>query len=60
MTNWWKTPRTGITAPDTGVVLGIIDVVVFVSFSVWLLVAARHQNTAALFNPCLQSAIRPG
>jgi amino acid transporter len=44
---------------NTGVVLGIIEVVVFVSLSVWLLVAARDQNTAALFNPAssLQSGL---
>src|SRR6266446_2086405 len=36
---------------DTSVVLGVIEIVVFVVLSLWLIVTAGSGNTAAAFNP---------
>ncbi len=43
---------------DTGVVLGIIEITVFVVLSAWLIVTAGNGNTLAAFNPA--SSLRPG
>jgi len=43
---------------DTGVVLGIIEISVFVLLSAWLIVTAGSGNTLATFNPA--SSFKPG
>jgi amino acid transporter len=43
---------------DTGVVLGIIEISVFVLLSAWLIVTAGSGNTLAAFNPA--SSFKPG
>jgi amino acid transporter len=43
---------------DTGVVLGIIEITVFVLLSAWLIVTAGSGNTLAAFNPA--SSFKPG
>jgi amino acid transporter len=42
---------------DTGVVLGIIEIVVFTVLSAWLIATSSH-NTLAVFNPA--SSLQPG
>ncbi|GAC1350281.1 MAG: APC family permease [Ktedonobacteraceae bacterium] len=50
---------TGIKiSADTSVVLGVIEIVVFVLLAAWLIVSAGGNNTAATFNP--QSSLQPG
>ncbi len=36
---------------DVGVVLGVIEIVVFILLSIWLIVAAGNNNTLQVFNP---------
>lgn len=36
---------------DTGVVLGVIEIVVFLVLSIWLIATGGNNNTAAVFNP---------
>ena len=43
---------------DTSVVLGVIEITVFVVLSAWLIVTAGSGNTAATFNPA--SSLDPG
>ena len=43
---------------DTSVVLGAIEISIFVLLSIWLIVTAGNGNTAATFNPA--SSLEPG
>jgi len=43
---------------DTSVVLGTIEISIFVLLSIWLIVTAGNGNTAATFNPA--SSLEPG
>ena len=45
------------TSADAGVILGAIEVIVFLVLAAWLIVAAGHGNTAAAFNPA--SSLEP-
>jgi len=44
---------------DTGVVLGAIEIAVFVLLSIWLIVTAGNGNTTATFNPASSTETGP-
>src|SRR5712691_9003514 len=44
---------------DTGVVLGAIEITVFVLLSIWLIVTAGNGNTTATFNPASSTETGP-
>src|SRR5207247_3070489 len=43
---------------NAGIILGTLEIIIFVALSFWLIVSAGSGNTAATFNPA--SSLQPG